>query len=248
MPASSTVASALCPKPARLGRLEIPDRAAPGLSVREADLNLLAQAPTGYLDTTHFDTVRFPPPDWAIEKFSAAAEDGSLAYTGYRGHDDVLKNVAHTLSDFLSIKVDPRRNIILTPGTQAGLFCALSSLVESGDRVALVDPEYLFSDRILGFLGADVGHVPLRIDEDGPHLDLEALESEFANRGARLLVFSHPNNPTGAVYSLSVIEKIAELAIQYGVTVLADELYSRLLHDGRTFPHLVAQPGMLEEQ
>lgn len=242
----SLTATAICSKPDQLTRLEIPERVGPHMSARKADLNLIANAPSGYLDTTHFDTVRFPPPVWAIESYSAAAVDGSLAYTGYRGHQDVLNTVADTLSDFLAIEVSPCRNIILTPGTQAGLFCALSSLVTPGDRVALVDPEYLFSDRILGFLGADVGHVPLRLDEDGPHLDLDALETEFAERDARLMVFSHPNNPTGAVYPDSVIEKIAELAVRYGVTVLVDELYARLLHNGRTFPHLLAQPGMLE--
>jgi aspartate/methionine/tyrosine aminotransferase len=58
------------------------------------------------------------------------------------------------------------------------------------------------------------------------------------------LVFSHPNNPTGAVYSEQTIARIAELANAYDVTVLVDELYARLIHDGRHFPHLAAQPGM----
>lgn len=232
------------PKPSRLTQLEVPDRAAPGLSARDSDLDIIVQASHDYLDTTHFDTVRYPPPDWAAQQFAVAAADGALAYTGYRGHTGVLKSVANSLTEFLQVDVDPERNAILTPGTQAGLFCALSSLVEPGDRVALVDPEYLFSERILGFLGADIGHVPLKIDAEGPHLDLDILEKEFAERGVRILVFSHPNNPTGSVYSESIIQRIASLANQYQVTVLVDELYARLIHDGPAFPHLTAQPGM----
>jgi aspartate/methionine/tyrosine aminotransferase len=230
----------------RLSRLEMPDRAEPGISARQADLTLLNKAPPGYLDTTHFDTVRFPPPDWAVDCFSSAARDGSLAYTGYRGNGGVLDMVAETTSQLLGINVDAGRNLILTPGTQAGLFCALSSLVEADERVALVDPEYLFSDRILGFLGANVGHIRLTLSDSGPTLDLENLEAEFAERNARILVFSHPNNPTGAIYPKELLERIAALAKAYDVTVLVDELYARLVHDGAAFHHLAAIPEMAE--
>lgn len=232
--------------PNRLFRLQVPDRAQPGVSARQADLALLDKAPPDFLDTTHFDTVRFPPPDWALDRFSTAAKDGSLAYTGYRGNSDVLEAVADRVSQLLGLNIDPRQNLILTPGTQAGLFCALSSLVQPKERVALVDPEYLFSGRILGFLDADIGHISMRLTESGPTLDLDRLEAEFAEKNARVLVFSHPNNPTGAIYSRQLIKKIAELATTYDVTVLVDELYSRLIHDGQAFHHLAAETGMEE--
>ncbi|WP_315762468.1 MULTISPECIES: aminotransferase class I/II-fold pyridoxal phosphate-dependent enzyme [unclassified Bradyrhizobium] len=241
---ATTGASAI---PVRLQRLELPERAPiAGQSARGADVALLAKAPPNYLDTTHFDTVRFPPPPWAAEAFARAAKDGSLAYTGYRGNPDVLKVLAESVGRFLGVPLDPVQNLILTPGTQAGLFGALASLVEEGDRVVLLDPDYLFSSRILRFFGADIGYVPLVFGADGPTPDLEVLETEFNRKKARYMVFSHPNNPTGAVFSPEVISNIARLANKYGITVLVDELYSRLLHDGRRFPHLAAQEGMFE--
>jgi aspartate/methionine/tyrosine aminotransferase len=233
------------PAPARLRRLELPERASiAGTSARRADVALLAKAPANFLDTTHFDTVRFPPPPWATEQFARAAGDGALAYTGYRGNSEVLTALASSVGAFLNLPLDPHQNLILTPGTQAGLFATLSSLIEEGDRVALIDPDYLFSARILRFLGADIGHVPLGSAWDGPSPDLDALEKEFKHNGARFLVFSHPNNPTGAVFSAQIIAQIARLANTHDVTVLVDELYSRLLHDGGRFPHLAAEPGM----
>jgi aspartate/methionine/tyrosine aminotransferase len=233
--------------PARLQRLELPERAPiAGQSARGADIALLAKAPANYLDTTHFDTVRFPPPPWAAEAFARAAKDGALAYTGYRGNPDVLKALAESVGRFIGIPLDPAKNLILTPGTQAGLFAALASLVEEGDRVVLLDPDYLFSSRILRFFGADIGYVPLTFGADGPSPNLEVLETEFNRKTARYMVFSHPNNPTGAVFSKEVISKIAQLANKYGVTVFVDELYSRLLHDDRLFPHLATEPGMFQ--
>jgi aspartate/methionine/tyrosine aminotransferase len=228
--------------PARLQRLERAYIA--GTSARQADVAQLAKAPASFLDTTHFDTVRFPPPPWAAEQFARAARNGALAYTGYRGNAEVLTALAGSVGAFLDLPLDPEQHLILTPGTQAGLFATLASLIEEGDRVALVDPDYLFSARILRFLGADIGHVPLRFTSDGPSPDLDALEAEFKHKGARHLVFSHPNNPTGAVFSAQIIAQIARLANTYNVAVLVDELYARLLHDGRSFPHLANEPGM----
>ena len=230
----------------RIGDLKLPERAAiASPSVRDADIDLLRKAPPGFMDTTHFDTMRFPPPDWASERFAEAAGDGSLAYTGYRGNDAVLEAVAANVSAFLGVAVDPRRNLILTPGTQAALFGTLSARINPGDRVVAFDPDYLFTARILRFLGADVGYVPLVLGEDGHYgPDLAKLEAEFVEHGARHIVFSHPNNPTGAVYSRATIKAIAALARQHGVSVVVDELYARLTYDGADFAHLAAEEGL----
>ncbi|HZO20910.1 MAG TPA: aminotransferase class I/II-fold pyridoxal phosphate-dependent enzyme [Steroidobacteraceae bacterium] len=223
--------------------LGLPQRLAGG--ARQADRELLAQAPAGFLDTTHFDTVRFPPPPWALRAFAEAAADGSLAYTGYRGNARVLEQVAGSLAGFTGERFDPHRELILTPGTQAGLFGALSALVNEGDLVLLVDPDYLFSERILRFLGARVQSVPL-LTEGEIRPDLDLLEECLRQQQPKLLLFSHPNNPTGAVYSPAVIARLAELAVRHDLWVVVDELYARLLYDDVSYAHLAAQPSMRE--
>ncbi|WP_299977743.1 aminotransferase class I/II-fold pyridoxal phosphate-dependent enzyme [Desulfobacula sp.] len=232
-------------KPGRINRLELPNRVA-GSSARQADLDLLSFAPENFLDTTHFDTVRFPPPSWAVGEFERAAKNGSFAYTPYRGNAAVLKALGDSLSRFLGVAVDPEQNIVLTPGTQAGLFTTLASLAGDGDRIALVDPDYLFNARILQFLGADIGYVPLHQSSTAPSIDLEALEYEFAENGARVLVFSNPNNPTGYIYPRHVLEEMAKLVLCYDVTIVVDSLYSRLVHKPHQYTHFVSLPGMQE--
>ena len=233
--------------PQRIEDLRLPGRVRKETSARAADLRLIAKAPSGFLDTTHFDTVRFPPPDWAIEAFTKFAMDGEMAYSGYRGHPHVLDEVARNITTVLHTPVEARRNLILTPGTQAGLFGALAALTSPGQRVALGCPEYLFSERMLRFLGAEIAAVPIEtFGRETPSPDLGVLETEFRDRGTRLFLFSHPNNPTGAVYSQETISSIADLAVRYDVTVIVDELYCRLLHGGHPFFHLRNEPGMAE--
>jgi aspartate/methionine/tyrosine aminotransferase len=227
----------------RVVELGLPERTERG--ARQADRDLLAQAPATFIDTTHFDTVRFPPPEWALRLFTEAAKDGALAYTGYRGNRRILGIVAEALADFTGEHFDPEAELILTPGTQAGLFGALSALVNEGDTVLLVDPDYLFSERMLRFLGADISSVPLTNGQD-VQPDLDVLEASLKRLRPKLLLFSHPNNPTGAVYSPAVITRIAELAVQHDLWVVVDELYARLVYDGKPFSHLTAQPGMRE--
>src|SRR5258708_6066901 len=162
-------------EPERVQRLQLPERAViAGASARQADIDLIAHAPNGFLDTTHFDTVRFPPPPWAIEAFTKAAHDGRLAYSPYRGNKHVLRSLAETLSAFLGAAVDPERNLILTTGTQGALFAALAATCERGEKITLVDPDYLFYARMARFLDTDVGYVPLRYEQDDPAPDLNA--------------------------------------------------------------------------
>ncbi|WP_087006541.1 pyridoxal phosphate-dependent aminotransferase [Gulosibacter sp. 10] len=216
-----------------------------GATVREADRALLAATGPDSLDTTHFDTVRFPAPDWAAELFAEAAEDGSQAYTVYRGSDEVRGALAPVLSEWFGFDVDPATDLLITPGSQAGLFTTLTAMVDPGDAVVVFDPEYLFSERILTFLGADIRRVPIELDGEQPRPDFAALEAALSARPG-LLVFSHPNNPTGAVYPREVLQRIAELAARYDVTVLVDELYGRLVYPGTEFVHLASLPGMRE--
>ena len=213
------------------------------LSGRQADLELrLDGASHGLIDTTHFDVTRFPPPDWALPAFVGAAESGAAAYTAYRGGPDVRGQCADAISALLEVDVDPERNLVLTTGTQGGLFAVLSALVDAGDRVALTDPEYLFAERILRFLGAEVVRIPLTAGGE-PGVDLQQLE-DAAVRGIRLFLTSNPNNPTGTVYGDDTVKGISRLAAAHDFLVVVDELYCRLVYDETPFTHLAAEPEM----
>jgi aspartate/methionine/tyrosine aminotransferase len=233
--------------PDRIRRLALPERQPLlGQSLREAERDLEnVQYGGELLDLTYANTHRFPPPPWVLPDFAAAAGGGGMTYTPYRGDERVRLALSESLSAFLGVDVDPYSELILTPGSQAALFVALSATV--GDSIALVDPDYMSDERILRFLGVRIHHIPL-LWEDGnqaPTIDLESLEAAF-REGVTTLVFSNPNNPTGMVLPPDVIRRIAELVRSFDVTVIVDELYSRLVYDDTPFAHLIAEEGMRE--
>ena len=232
----------------RVERLQMPERiATDGKALRELERELEA-APLGgeFLDITYADTHRFPPPDYAIKAFTEAAAGAGMTYTPYRGDAGVRHEVAANVSRFLGLDLDPDAEVILTPGTQAGLYTALASIVEPGDRVIIPDPDYITSERSARYFDADYVSVPL-VWEPGlsPRLDLEALKNAV-HAGAKLLMFSHPNNPTGAVFEPGHVAEIADVVRDSDTLVLVDELYSRLVYDGAPFAHFACEPGMRE--
>lgn len=237
------------PEPARIARLHLPERQAEiGMTLREGERRLEDNARnlSGLVDLTYADTVRFPAPEFAISAFTKAATAGGMSYTAYRGAPAVRAAVASNVGAFIGAEVDPDRNLILTPGTQAALYAGLSAVVEEGDNVVMLDPDYLTNERMLRYLSATPVRLPLLWENDEAEtIDFDAVEDAFKN-GAKVFLFSNPNNPTGTVHPPAVIRRLAELAIRYDVFVIADQLYSRLIYDDRPFLHIASVPGMAE--
>lgn len=193
------------------------------------------------VDFSHGDVDAFTPPPNAFGYFQdGVREGGAQAYTAYSGKPQIRATVAQKLSAFTGAAINSDRELILTPGTQGALFLAMASCVGAGDKVAIVEPDYFPNRKLVKFFGGIVTPVRLHFEtEDPARLDLEQLEAAFKD-GVKVFVFSNPNNPTGVVYSAEQIHAIAELANKYDVTVIADQLYSRLLYSGVTYTHLAA--------
>lgn len=239
------------PLPARLHRLALPERAElPTGSLRGAEAELARSIPVGasdLVDLTYADTKRFPPPDWTVDTFTRAANGSGMTYTPYRGDPAVRARVAANVSSLLGIEVAADRDLILTPGSQAALYHAMAAVIEEGDDVVVLDPDYLTSERMLRYFGARVHTVPHAWDAPEPGPDLDRLEALLRSHRPRLVVFSNPNNPTGTIHSRVHLERLAALVREHSdAYVLVDQLYCRLRYDEVEFTHLAALPGMAE--
>jgi aspartate/methionine/tyrosine aminotransferase len=215
-----------------------------GASVYELDRELSAgTAGPDLIDLTHGDTCAFLPPGTAAEDLIAAVEANGEAYTDYRGSASLRAVLAPRLAAVLDRPVDARSELIVTPGTQGGLFTALSAVVGPGDVVAIPDPDYFMSERIVRYLGADAARIPIAVSESG-HLTLPRDVLDAVN--ANVLLLSHPNNPTGGVYTPDTIAALSEWVAGGDRLCVVDQLYARQLFTGAEFLNLCALPAMRE--
>ncbi len=127
-------------------------------------------------------------------------------------------------------------NVLITTGTSEANFLAVTTLVESGDEVVVVLPNYMQVHGLARGLGASVREVWLHEDE-GWRLDLDRLRSAVGPR-TKLICICTPNNPTGQVLGGQALDAIADLARPAGAWVLSDEVYRGAEHDGTESPSL----------
>ncbi|MEO8543457.1 MAG: pyridoxal phosphate-dependent aminotransferase [Betaproteobacteria bacterium] len=196
------------------------------------------------VDFSHGDVNAFEPTPGAFEAFVAGVQAGAeQAYTEYRGKKNIRDHLAAKLAEFTGAPVSSDDGLIITQGTQGALFLAVASCVTAGDKVAIVQPDYFANRKLVQFLGAEI--VPVKLNylaaTENAGLDLGQLEDAF-KAGAKVFVFSNPNNPVGVVYSHEEINDIARLARRHAATLIVDELYSRLVYSGNSYAHLRANP------
>jgi len=184
-------------------------------------------------------------PRHVVEETKRILERQNDVYTPHEGELEVRQVVSEFLKKEKGLDIDPLSQIIVTPGTQMGIFSAMASILDSGDEVLLADPDYSCVEPVARLFDANVVPMPLAKREGQFSFDVRALQ-ERVTKKTKLLVFSNPNNPTGYLYTKEELKLIADLAQDYDFYVLADELYGRLVYDGRTQHSLASLPGMME--
>ena len=171
-----------------------------------------------------------------------ALEAGFTHYGPATGLPALREAIAADATRRKGFDVSPDR-VIVTPGAKPIMFYALLALAGPGDEVIYPDPGFPIYESMTRFVGATPVPIVLR-EENGFRLDTDELRRLVSPR-TRLVIFNSPQNPTGSVLTKADIEAIAAIAVERDLTVLADEIYGRILYDG-THHSVAALPGLPE--
>lgn len=190
----------------------------------------------------HLGEPDFDTPANVIEAARRAMADGHTHYAPPLGVPLFREAIAADFGRRRGVRMDPGR-VVVTPGAKPVMAFTFMALVEPGDEVIVPDPGFPIYESLTRFVGATPVPIPLRA-ENGFRMDPDELRSLVRQR-TRLLVFNSPQNPTGAVLTQADIESIASIAMGNDLVVLADEIYARIVHDGKHHSILEVQ-GMDE--
>ena len=154
------------------------------------------------------------------------------------------ERVAKKLKQKNHLDVDPKRNILITPGSDSGLFYAMAVLLDQGDEVLVPDPSYPNNFLDPKLLGATAVSVPLA-HNDGYSLDMEAFQAALTSR-TKAVVLTHPNNPTTTVFRKENLEILAEFVIKNDLMLVVDQAFEDSVFDDIEFITPASLPGMWE--
>ncbi len=122
-------------------------------------------------------------------------------------------------------------NVEVTNGGSEANLLALMHLVEPGDDVVMMTPNYMQVGGLSRWLGATVRAWPLVPDSHRWHVDLDSLSALVGNRTKAILI-CNPNNPTGARLTSAEVDGICRIASRTGAWILSDEIYRGAELDG----------------
>ncbi|MBI4066652.1 pyridoxal phosphate-dependent aminotransferase [Candidatus Gottesmanbacteria bacterium] len=165
----------------------------------------------------------FPTPPHIITAAKATLDDPTIGvYPNFLGELVLREEIAKKLNQ-------DTKNILVTVGAMEGTATAILSIVENGDRVGIVTPDYCNHFPQVMLARGEIIPLPLH---EGDHwtLDLSCVEHE-AKQGMKLLILTNPSNPTGFVASKLELQALVTLAANYGFWIVADETYNFLTYD-----------------
>ena len=169
--------------------------------------------------------------------------DGETQYTPNRGLLSLRQEIALYLNDRFHVSYDPEKEIMVTVGASEAIDLALRVCLRPGDEVILPDPGYVSYAPCVTFAGGTPVPVVTRAQDE---FRMTAAEVEKAiTPRTRAIIFPYPNNPTGAVMTREEMEKIAKVAQQHDLLVIADEIYIELTYAGEMLS-FASLPGMRE--
>ena len=196
-------------------------------------------------DVVHLE-IGEPDFDTPAHIVDAAQQALTAGYTHYGppvGLPELREAIARDVSGFRGISVDPDQ-VVVTPGAKPIMFYAILALAQPGDEVIYPDPGFPIYESVIRFAGARPVPIALR-EERAFSLDVNELADLITER-TRLLIINSPQNPTSGIIPRCDLKAIAEIVVDRGIPVLADEIYSRILYDGE-FHSIAVYEGMQDQ-
>jgi len=172
-----------------------------------------------------------------------AMDAGDTHYVASNGTPALKKALSEKFQRENDLEYAPAE-ILVTPGGKQALFEATMALVEPGVDAMIVEPAWVSYAPMVEMAGGNVIHVGLDPDT-GFRVTTEILE-RHVTANSRVLFMNSPCNPTGHVLDQAEHDAIAAFAIAHDLLVFTDEMYEKIIYDGRTHHSLAAWPGMRE--
>lgn len=179
----------------------------------------------------------FDTPQVVKDAAIKAINSGFSKYTAVGGTPDVLKAIAGKLKRENNIEYKPS-DIVVNVGAKHSLFNIFQAILNEGDEVIIPSPYWVTYPEIVKYSDG----TPVFIDTDeqsGFKITPTQLKAAITPKTKALLI-NTPSNPTGAIYSKEELSALAEVLKGTNILVVSDEMYEKIIFDGKQFTSLAS--------
>ena len=183
----------------------------------------------------------FPTPPRIREAGKRSLDRGETFYTPVGGTLELRKAVAHRFLEDYGLEYRPE-NIVVSCGAKHSLYNIFQAIAGPGDEVICVAPYWVSYPEMVALAGAK----PVIVETSEKNLfepDVETIASKITS-STKAIILNYPSNPSGSMYSEEFLGRLAGLVSDKDLLVISDEIYDKLLFDGKTYTPFATFPGM----
>ena len=183
----------------------------------------------------------FPTPSHIREAAKRSLDRGETFYTPVGGTPEMKKAVIHRFSEDYGLAYRPEE-ILVSCGAKHSLYNLFQAILDPGDEVIMFAPYWVSYPEMVS-LAEGVPVVVPSSEESGLIPSAEDAESRITS-ATKVMLINTPSNPTGVLYPLDLMEKLAALAEKHDLLVISDDIYDKMIFDGKKFTPFASLPGM----
>ncbi|AJD90807.1 aminotransferase A [Jeotgalibacillus malaysiensis] len=170
----------------------------------------------------------FPTPAHIKEAAKDAIDHNHTNYTHNAGIIELRKAISDYMKEKYQLDYRAEDEIIVTNGASQAIDTALRTILSKGEEVILPGPVYPGYTPVIQQCGA----VPVFVDTTAQHFKMTAdMIRPHITEQTSCIILPYPSNPTGVSLDEAELKKIADLADEFNLLIVADEIYSELTYD-----------------
>ena len=165
----------------------------------------------------------FQPPINVKKSLSEVYDKGFGKYGPAKGLPEFRSKLAEFVNKSFDVKTD-LKNVMVIPGARFGVFLSITTLLDPGDEIIVIEPAWPAYRQCAINAGIKVRSIKTTL-ENKWEPDIDEISS-CINDNTKMIVLNYPNNPTGKILPKTLQDKIVEIARKHDLYILSDEIYS----------------------
>ncbi|MCR5125735.1 MAG: pyridoxal phosphate-dependent aminotransferase [Treponema sp.] len=173
-----------------------------------------------------------------------AIKAGKTRYSQNAGLLDLRRVIAEKYEKEYGMHYSPETEILVSVGGMEGLYLSLLAILNAGDEVIIPMPYWINYAQMVQMCGA----VPVLVESksaDDLSVSVENIRQAVTEH-TKAIIINTPSNPSGLVIDETDLQKLAQVAKEHDLYVIADEVYKKIIYDGKKFSSIATIDGMKE--